>query len=50
MKRQKVIFKIVDYDVEEADNIESYEGIEEASENDLLSAEEQGFMVGFAGA
>jgi len=50
MKRQKLIFKIVEYEVEDTDNVESYAGIAEASENDLLSASEQGFMMGYMGA
>lgn len=50
MIKQKIIFKIVDYEVEDADTIESYAGLDEASENDLISGAEEGFMMGYMGA
>lgn len=50
MKRQKLIFKIVEYDVENVDNVESREGIEYAAEDDILSGAEEGFLMGYTGA
>jgi hypothetical protein len=46
---QRMVIKIVDFEIEN-DDIETYQGLEEASENDLLSPEEQGFMLGYIGA
>lgn len=46
---QRMIIKIVDFEVYN-DNIETYDGLNEAIDDDLLSAEEQGFMMGYIGA
>ncbi len=47
MKReQKMLIKIIEYEVEN-DNFESCDYVEEACENDMISAEEEGFMKGY---
>ncbi|MFA5142256.1 MAG: hypothetical protein WC471_04770 [Candidatus Woesearchaeota archaeon] len=46
VKKQKVIFKIVDYD-EVTDDIETYDGLEQAADDDIISGAEEGFMLGY---
>jgi hypothetical protein len=45
-RKQKLMFKIIDYDVA-TDDIETYEGLEEAAEEDMISGAEEGFMLGY---
>lgn len=44
--KQRMIFKIVDYE-EATDDIETYDGLEQAAEDDIISGAEEGFMLGY---
>jgi len=43
---QRMVIKIVDFEVYN-DDIETYSGLTEAVDNDLLTSEEEGFMMGY---